>query len=105
ASAAALMCGGITEYTALKRANVQHGQWVVMSGAGGGLGHLAIQHAITLGVRVVALNLGPKEALCRHLGAESFLDFTKFQGDDDLASEVQKITGSGANIVLVCSSS
>lgn len=74
-----------------------------MSGARGGLGHLAIQYAIALGARVVALNLRLKEAFCRHLGDGSFLDFTKFQSDDDLAAEVQKITGSGANIVLVCS--
>lgn len=105
AGAAALMCGGITVYAALKRANVRHGQWVVISGAGGGLGHLAIQYAISLGARVVALDVGPKEEFCRHLGAESFLDFTRFQSGDDLAAEVQKITGSGANIALVCSSS
>jgi len=35
-----LMCGGVTAYTACKRSAVKPGQWVVLPGAGGGLGHL-----------------------------------------------------------------
>jgi len=35
-----LMCGGVTAYVACKRSGVRPGQWVVLPGAGGGLGHL-----------------------------------------------------------------
>lgn len=33
-----IMCGGVTAYTACKRSAVRPGQWVVIAGAGGGLG-------------------------------------------------------------------
>lgn len=32
-------------YTACKRSAVRPGQWIVLPGAGGGLGHLAVQYA------------------------------------------------------------
>lgn len=105
ASAAALMCGGITVYTALKRAKLQHGQWVLISGAGGGLGHLAIQYAKALGAKVVAIDAGSKKEFCLGLHADAFIDFTKHSSDASLAAEVKEITGRGARIVLVCSSS
>lgn len=34
-----IMCGGVTAYTACKRSAVKPGQWIVVIGAGGGLGH------------------------------------------------------------------
>ena len=34
-----IMCGGVTAYTACKRSAVKPGQWMVVIGAGGGLGH------------------------------------------------------------------
>jgi propanol-preferring alcohol dehydrogenase len=71
------MCGGITVYAALKRANIQYGDWVVISGAGGGLGHLAIQFAKVLGARVLSLDVGSKEHFCLDLGADAFADFTR----------------------------
>jgi len=56
-----IMCGGVTAYTACKRSNVKPGQWIVshpirvgrnanvtfqvLPGAGGGLGHFAVQYA------------------------------------------------------------
>lgn len=92
-------------YTALRRANVQHGQWVVISGAGGGLGHLAIQYAKALGAKVIALDMGVKEEFCTGLGADTFVDFTKFETDAELAATVQKISEGRVKAVLVCSSS
>lgn len=98
------MCGGVTVYTALKRSNVQQGHWVVISGAGGGLGHLAIQYARAMGAKVLALDAGSKRDFCLELGATEFADFTAFATDAELAGHVQKITGKGANVVVVCSS-
>lgn len=105
AGAAALMCGGITVFTAIKRANVKHGQWVVISGAGGGLGHLAIQYAKVFGARVLALDIGSKEAFCLGLGAEVFVDFSQFESDGELVAHIKDVTGGGAKVVLACSSS
>ncbi|CRK10824.1 hypothetical protein BN1723_009178 [Verticillium longisporum] len=72
------MCGGISVYTALRTAGLRVGDWVVISGAGGGLGHLGVQYAKALGARVVAVDAGVKEALCRELGADDFVDFAAF---------------------------
>jgi alcohol dehydrogenase, propanol-preferring len=45
AEAGPIMCGGVTAYTACKRSAVKPGQWIVLPGAGGGLGHFAVQYA------------------------------------------------------------
>lgn len=105
AGAAPLMCGGITVYAALKKANIKNGDWVVVSGAGGGLGHLAIQYAKALGGRVVALDIGSKAKLCSDLQADAFVDFTEYSDDAQLTAKIQEVTGGGAQIVLLCSSS
>jgi len=68
----------------------------VISGAGG-LGHVAIQYAKTMGMHVAAVDLGPeKTALARKLGAEIAID-AKIQ---DAPAEIQKQIG-GAHGVLV----
>lgn len=102
AAAAPLMCGGVSVYTALKRAGVKQGDWVVVSGAGGGLGHLAVQYARVLGGRVLGVDAGAKEALVRELGAEAFFDFTASASDEALAERVLEVTGGGAQIVMMC---
>lgn len=33
-----MLCAGVTTYAALRRSGAKSGQWVVISGAGGGLG-------------------------------------------------------------------
>lgn len=105
------MCGGVTVYTALKRSNTKFNDWVLVSGAGGGLGHLGIQYAKAMGARVIALDAPSKESFCKSLGADHFLDFTKFSSDEALTEEVLKLSGKsevnpgGVNTVLLCSSS
>lgn len=102
ASAAPLMCGGMSVYAALKRAQIKQGDWVAVSGAGGGLGHLAVQYARVMGARVLGVDAGMKEALVKELGVEEFLDFTAFGSDEELASKVKEVTGGGVQIALVC---
>lgn len=93
-------------YTALKTAGIRPGDWIVVPGAGGGLGHLAIQYAKKMGGRVVAIDGEGKRALCRELGADEFLDFTAFASDSDgLEKEVKRCTGGGAKIALMCTAS
>ncbi|KAK7423225.1 hypothetical protein QQZ08_009121 [Neonectria magnoliae] len=105
AAAAPLMCGGVTVYTALRGAGLRVGDWVVISGAGGGIGHLGIQYAKALGGNVIAIDTGSKEELCRSLGANEFVDFTKFSADADLAARIKDLTGGGARIALMCAAS
>ena len=46
---------GVTVYRAIKYSQTQQGDWIVLPGAGGGLGHLAVQYAVTRGLRVIAI--------------------------------------------------
>ncbi|OJD34339.1 alcohol dehydrogenase [Diplodia corticola] len=94
-----LMCGGVTSYVACKRSGVRPGQWIVQFGAGGGLGHLGVQYARVMGMRTIAVDVGPeKEELCKKLGAEAYIDALKCE---DLAAEVMKITTYGAHGAIV----
>ena len=74
ASAAPILCAGVTVYKALKESNVAPGQIIVLTGAGGGLGSLAIQYACAMGMRVIAMDHKSKESHCKNLGAEWFVD-------------------------------
>ncbi|OAL36775.1 hypothetical protein AYO20_03830 [Fonsecaea nubica] len=108
AKAAPLLCGGITVYVALQRAELSPGQWVAISGGGGGLGSLATQYAKTMGLHVLAIDHPSKADFCRKIGADAFLDFTKFSGegaDKALADEAKRLTGGGAHAILVSNSS
>lgn len=68
----------MTVHKALKISNTKKGGWVALPGAAGGLGHLAIQYAKAMGLRVVAIDGGKdKGDLCKRLGADIFLDFTQ----------------------------
>jgi len=75
-AATPILCAGVTAYKALKQTNLIVGQWVAIAGAGGGLGHLAIQYAVAMGLRVLAIDTGEtKKTLCLSLGAEKWVDF------------------------------
>ncbi|KAK0229234.1 hypothetical protein EDD85DRAFT_974241 [Armillaria nabsnona] len=89
--AAPILCAGLTVYRALKQTRAKIGHWVAISGAGGGLGHLAIQYALAMGLRVIAIDTGDeKRNLCLGLGAEKFIDFRK---TEDLVEEVIQAAG------------
>lgn len=67
----------------------------MLPGAGGGLGHFAVQYAKAMGMRVIAIDGGDaKRDMCKQLGAEEYIDFTTTK---DIAAEVMKITGFGAH--------
>ncbi|KAK2036460.1 GroES-like protein [Colletotrichum somersetense] len=91
-----IMCGGFSAYAACKRTAVKPGEWLVILGAGGGVGHFALQYAKAMGMRVIAVDGKEKEDMCRNLGAEEFIDFS-----NDVVAEVRRITTYGAQGVLV----
>lgn len=101
---APIMCAGVTAYKALKICGAIPGQWVVISGAGGGVGAMAIQYAHAMGYRVLAIDAGEqKSEYCLRLQAEAYLNILEHQ---NLASVVNQITGSqGAAAVLVAAGS
>jgi alcohol dehydrogenase, propanol-preferring len=98
-AAAPMLCAGVTVYSALRKSNAQAGEWVVLLGAGGGLGHLACQIASRgLGLRVIGVDHGSKKDIATECGAEVFIDHTEGKVEE----EVKKVTGGlGAQAVLV----
>jgi len=115
---------GVTVYRALKYSETSPGDWVVIPGAGGGLGHLgkflnltleclsqshsfifsAVQYAKYMGRRVIAIDGGEeKHKLCKTLGADAWIDFTTSK---DIVGDVKKATGGlGAHAAIVTTAS
>ncbi|KAK4941061.1 hypothetical protein LTR10_018982 [Elasticomyces elasticus] len=95
------LCAGVTAYKAVVNANLKEGEWLTVIGAGGGLGHFAVQYGLALGAKVLGVDAGSgKQQFIESLGAK-FLDFSKCK---DLAQEVQKITGGGGTHAAVVTS-
>lgn len=76
-----------------------NGKTVLVNGAGGGVGHLAVQIAKWRGARVIAVASGKHESLLRDLGAEEFIDHTKTAAES-VAKDVDLVIDAvgGANM-------
>ena len=96
-AAAPLICAGITSYKGLKETGARPGQWVAISGIGG-LGHLAVQYAKALGLRVCAVDIDKgKLAHAQRLGADAIVNAM----DADAVQAVIRATDGGAHGVLI----
>lgn len=98
---APIMCAGVTAYKALKTADVVPGSWVLISGAAGGVGSLAVQYARAMGYRVIGVDGGSeRKAYCLESGAEAYIDF---QEERDVKGVVARLTdGKLCAAALVC---
>lgn len=103
-AAAPLLCAGVTVWKAIKTAALTPGQTVAIVGAGGGLGHLAVQYAKAAGLKVISIDTGSdKEQLTSQLGSDTFVDFAK---EKDLVAAVKATTqdGLGPHAAIVAAS-
>lgn len=103
--AAPMLCAGLTSYAALRKSNTKPGDWLVVPGAGGGLGHLVTQLAAkAFGQRVIGIDQASKEKVVKESGAEIFFDVAK--SGADMMAEVRKLTDDlGAHAAIVCAAS
>lgn len=93
---APVLCAGITVYKGLKVSALIPGQWVTISGIGG-LGHVAVQYATAMGLRVAAVDVADsKLALAARHGAELLVNAF----EEDPVEKVRQATG-GTDAVLV----
>jgi propanol-preferring alcohol dehydrogenase len=97
--AAPLFCAGVTVYRAIMQAKPQRGQRLAVFGVGG-LGHLAIQVAVHLGLEVSAVDVADdKLALAKSLGAANTFN----AATSNVVKEMRRL--GGAHIALVTSGS
>ena len=88
--AAALPLVAITSYEALvHKMNVQAGDNVLIHGATGGVGHIAVQLAKVLGATVTATHSTANAELAKTVGADNLVDFST----EAVADYVQAHTG------------
>lgn len=93
---APILCAGVTTYRGLKRTGARPGQWVAIVGIGG-LGHIAVQYARAMGLRVAAVDVAPEKLkLAQSLGAELAVDARE---SDPVQVLQDKIGGAHAAIV------
>ncbi|PMS14677.1 alcohol dehydrogenase AdhP [Trinickia dabaoshanensis] len=93
---APILCAGVTVYKGIRVTDTRPGQWIAISGVGG-LGHVAVQYAVAMGLHVVAVDVADdKLELARKLGAT----LTVNAATQDPAAVIQKEIG-GVHGVLV----
>jgi len=95
--AAPIICAGITTYKGIKETQARPGEWIAISGAGG-LGHLAVQYAKAMGLKVCAVDIDDgKLDHAKRLGADAVVNAKT--GDPSAA--VREATNGGAHGVLI----
>jgi propanol-preferring alcohol dehydrogenase len=95
--AAPIICAGVTSYKGIKETEARPGEWIAISGIGG-LGHLAVQYAKHMGLKVCAVDIDDgKLAHARRLGADATVNAKA----GNAAEAVKKATNGGAHGVLI----
>jgi propanol-preferring alcohol dehydrogenase len=102
--AAPLSCSGLTVFSALKKASLNPSMFLLLVGAGGGLGSMAIQLSKLEGVpTVIGVDTNSRAlSMARSLGA----DFTLDVRDDNFKRDVKSVTdGYGPDVIIDFNSS
>jgi NADPH:quinone reductase-like Zn-dependent oxidoreductase len=88
----------LTAYRMLvTKAAVTEGEWVLVWGAGGGVGTAAFAIAKALGARTIVTSASDaKLAKLRERGADAAIN----HGEADVAARVKELTGGGADVVI-----
>jgi len=96
--AAAFIQSYCTAWFALtRRVTLNDGDWVLVLGAGGGIGLAAVDVAVALGARVVAAaSSGEKLEAARRMGAHATVSYE----NEDLKSRVRELTDGGVDVVI-----
>jgi propanol-preferring alcohol dehydrogenase len=97
AEIAPVLCAGVTVYKGLKVTDTKPGDMVAIVGVGG-LGHMAVQYAVAMGLTVAAVDIDESKLdLARRLGATITVNALH----EDPVAAIRRETGGGAQGVLV----
>jgi NADPH2:quinone reductase len=84
-------------FTLTRRIAVAEGEWVLVLGAGGGIGLAAVDVAVALGARVIAAASSEEKLdAARRMGAEATVGYET----EDLKTRVRELTGGGVDVVV-----
>lgn len=93
---APILCAGVTVYRGLKQTSLKKDQWLSIWGIGG-LGHIAVQYAKVLGLKVIAIDINnEKLEIASKFGADEIIN----SREKDAIKEIEHICN-GANGALV----
>lgn len=96
-AAALVQSYGTMLFSLTRRTRVAPGEWVLVLGAGGGIGLAAIDVARHLGARVIAAaSSADKLAAATAAGAEAAIAYE----DEDLKERAREISGGGVDVVV-----
>jgi NADPH:quinone reductase-like Zn-dependent oxidoreductase len=102
--AAAVALGGLTAWQMLvDTAGIAQGTRVLVNGAAGGVGHLAVQVAKALGAHVVAVARSERHAFVGGLGADHLVDYQNSVVHDEIrdVDVVIELAGGDATIPML----
>jgi len=80
--ATAVPVAACTAHEALGRLRLEPGEWLLVNGAGGGVGTFAVQIAARSGARVLAVASARHHPVLRELGVEACVDYTRVRVED-----------------------
>jgi NADPH2:quinone reductase len=84
-------------FTLTRRTSLAEGEWVLVLGAGGGVGLAAVDIATALGGRVIAAaSAPPKLEAATAMGAEATISYE----DEDLKARARELSGGGVDVVV-----
>jgi NADPH:quinone reductase-like Zn-dependent oxidoreductase len=75
--AAGIPTGGLNALHFLRKADIQHGQRVLVNGAAGNIGVIAVQLAKVFGAHVTAVDSAEKLDMLRSIGADEVVDYAE----------------------------
>ncbi|ETN39744.1 uncharacterized protein HMPREF1541_05970 [Cyphellophora europaea CBS 101466] len=91
---APLMCAGLTIFVALRKLGLRKGDRVGVVGCGGGLGHLGLQFAVKMGLRVHGFDMGKRAlGLARGLGTGAEVVDVRERGAEGVRREIGREDG------------
>lgn len=100
-SAAPLACAGRTVWRSVLQAELKAGEWIAFVGSGGGLGHLGVQFAKALGLKVIGIDARDEGiSLTKQYGADVVADARN--GKKEVVKVVQEVTGGQGADATVC---